>query len=109
MTGTEKQIIWAENIKKNLLNDSAFKNGYEQKLEKEIENKKRAIERGKTNLASYDAKIEDLKKIINFIENQESAEWFIDNRGINNGSFGWDMVCKKFGFESEFVKLFENK
>ncbi len=97
--GSEKQIKWAEDIKKNAID--YFENGFV----KENSNRERAIERGKTNLTGYDTRIEDYKNILESLNRKTDAEWFIDNRNITTGSIRWDVLIMKItGQESAWVK-----
>ena len=84
--GSEKQIKWAEEIKKNAVD--YFGKG----LTKEKSNRERAIEREKTNLTGYDTRIEDYENILESLNNKTDAEWFIGNRNITTGSIPWDVL-----------------
>ncbi len=97
--GSEKQIKWAEEIKKNAVDY------FEKGLTKEKSNRERAIEREKTNLTGYDTRIEDYENILESLNNKTDAEWFIDNRSITTGSIPWDVLIMKItGQESAWVK-----
>lgn len=93
MNGTEKQIKWAEQIKTEMLRN-VFKNGISDRIDKEILKRENAINREKSP-DRYNATLTDLYIMRDAIEKQDSASWFIDNRGVLNGNLSWDVMFKK--------------
>jgi len=75
LRGSEKQIAWARQIRKNLLSNPA-NDGIEDRLA----------------AAENAAEIADLENMRTAILNQESASWFIDNRGILSGYHRWEEI-----------------
>lgn len=65
MNGSEKQIKWAEDIKRNMLDQVAI----------QISNE-RAMDNDERNLRG-------LSMIADWIGGQTEAKWFIDNKGRN--------------------------
>lgn len=70
LKGTEKQIAWAEEIRKNML----------VKAEKDNEaNEKMIAKQGKLNVATEKFR-NNIKEFYKRIEVEESAKWYIENK-----------------------------
>ena len=73
LIGTEKQIIWAEKIRKEAL--STIKENIEE-LEEDLEDSKTK----KSELENIEKELELSIKILEKVENEINSEWFINNR-----------------------------
>ena len=110
MNGSEKQIEWAEQIKKSALENNR-KTGILFLVEREEEKLANAIEKQKStaDIELQQARLNDMNKIKTKIETCEDAKWFIDNRGEFN-SMGTGNVEKLIGEKSEYRTYFaENR
>ena len=107
LTGSEKQITWAEDIRNTFLNGIICQGQtVDQGINQHIDFKQSQIDSdiGELKSVSDESEIEEIKAEIeiyknelnlftalkNKIENESSAKWFIDNR-MNNHS----LFCKE--------------
>jgi len=89
LNGTEKQIVWAEQIREIILNGSAGNEGivqYIKRYEKSMMHYEEKYERKGKNISeckghkSAMGNIDLFKSLKNKVESEESSVWFIDNR-----------------------------